>query len=75
MYKGVIMLAKDEIVKIAEDFMKLAKEGKINNVLIVSEHEDDCYRIAHNEMSIAHIVGMTDIAKHMIFHPEDREKE
>jgi hypothetical protein len=74
MYKVVIVLAKDEIIKIAEDFLKLAKDGEINNVLIVSEHDDEFYRIAHNEMGIAHITGMTDIAKHMIFHPEDRDK-
>jgi hypothetical protein len=75
MYKGVSELAKDESIKIAEDFLKLAKEGKIKNVLIVSEHEDDYFRIAHNEMGIAHIAGMADVAKHMIFHPEDREKD
>jgi hypothetical protein len=75
MYKGVSELAKDEIIKIAEDFLNLAKEGEIKNVLIVSEKEDDYFRIAHNEMDITHITGMTDIAKHMIFHPEDREKD
>lgn len=58
------------IHNIAKDFLERSNTGEINNVLLIVE-DSDGFRLAHNEMEFTQAVGMTDIAKHILFHPED----
>lgn len=51
----------------AEDFLKSAKEGKIENFVLIVEEKGEWFHLTNNEMSTTHAIGMAEVAKKMIF--------